>query len=67
MIDLTAKPETPILVSQREPTGDEATFPVILYSLDSGWSFRDAHTHGHCVRPLDVGSHTPNLSPYGAP
>ena len=44
------------------PTGNEASFPVTLYSQDTGWIFRDVHTHGHCVRLLHLGAHTQVLS-----
>ena len=67
MIHQTAEPETPVLVSQREATGDEATFPVILYVQDTGWTFRDVHTHGYCVQSLDTGAHTLTFLPLGAP
>ena len=46
-----------------EPTGNEATSPVILYTRDAGWSFRDAHTHDRGVRYLDLGAHTEAPSP----
>ncbi len=45
------------------PTGNEATFPANLYTQDTGWIFRDVHTHGHCVRLLDLGAHTHVVSP----
>jgi hypothetical protein len=46
----------------KEIFSDQATFPVLLYSRDTGWMFRDVHTHGYCVRYLDFGAHTTNSS-----
>ena len=45
------------------PTGNEATFPVTLYTQDTGWTFRDVHTHDLCVRLLDLDAHTHVVSP----
>jgi acetyl esterase len=45
-----------------KPTGHEPTFPVILYNQETGWVFRDAHTHGPGVRYLELGTHTESLA-----
>jgi acetyl esterase/lipase len=70
VVDLATTTTTAVAAAQVrivEPTGDEPTFPVILYARNTGWSFCDAHTHDRGVRYLDLGTHTEaRLADHGA-
>jgi acetyl esterase/lipase len=60
---ISRAPTTSDFVSQHEIPLYLTGFPVILYTQDTGWTFRDAHTHDHCVRYLDLGAHTATIPP----